>query len=385
MLRRPLSKPSVFRQFSSSSAIWNARPPQAVTQEKRAQDVQHLDNASTPTPPEDFRTESPSPTHPDVNSSTRSGPSDTHEALPPYDLELVKQRIRTWSENAAIALRNKVDDFTASTQTTFSQLGSELNRVTGYDEIEVLKRGIVEQEERINMTREAAKKAKQALDEAVARRSNSQREVNDLLSRKSSWHDSDVGRFTTLVRQDHLYEQEEARAKIIVEETESAVEKEFSQLLRAILARYHEEQVWSDKIRSASTYGSLAALGLNMLVFIIAIIIVEPWKRRRLAQTFERKLEELSGENEVRLGASMQSISQQIDEQAKMLETLKEEVSTKMELAVKSQPLPVTQIQEPAPCVDILSWHISHRQLEMAAVGAGAFAIGILSNLLLGR
>ncbi len=170
-------------------------------------------------------------------------------------------------------------------------------------------------EERINVTREAAKKAKLAFEEAVAQRANSQREVNDLLSRKSTWGDSDVGRFTTLVRQDHIYEQEEARAKAVVDEVETAVEREFSQLLRAILARYHEEQVWSDKIRSASTYGSLAALGLNMLVFIMAIIVVEPWKRRRLAQTFERKIEELSKENEARLDASMQSISQQISEQ----------------------------------------------------------------------
>ncbi len=102
-------------------------------------------------------------------------------------------------------------------------------------------------EERINVTREAAKKAKLAFEEAVAQRANSQREVNDLLSRKSTWGDSDVGRFTTLVRQDHIYEQEEARAKAVVDEVETAVEREFSQLLRAILARYHEEQVWSDK------------------------------------------------------------------------------------------------------------------------------------------
>ncbi|KAF8967081.1 mitochondrial distribution and morphology family 33, partial [Flammula alnicola] len=213
-----------------------------------------------------------------------------------------------------------------TTKTTFSQLGTHLNRVTGYEEIEALKR-----EERINVTRQAARKAKAAFEEAVIQRSNSQREVNELLQRKSIWTDSDVGRFTTLVRQDHLYEQEETRAKAAVDETEAAVEREFSQLMRSILARYHEEQVWSDKIRSASTYGSLAALGLNMLVFIIAIVIVEPWKRKRLAQTFERKIEELSEENQARLDASMQSITQHIARQGLLLEALKEEVSRKVE------------------------------------------------------
>lgn len=235
------------------------------------------------------------------------------------------------------------------------------------------------------MAREASKKAKQALGQAVTQRSNSQREVNDLLSRKSTWDDSDVGRFTTLVKQDHIYEQEEARAKVAADETEAAVDKEFSQLLRAILARYHEEQVWSDKIRSASTYGSLAALGLNMLVFIIAIIVVEPWKRRRLAQTFEWKIEELSKENEARLAASMQSISQQIAQQATLIELLKEEVVRQTEPASQPQSQSLTQTQEHVSGINALSWHVSHRQLEMAAMGAGAFAIGILSSMLLGR
>ena len=63
-------------------------------------------------------------------------------------------------------------------------------------------------EQRINDTRQAARKAKVAYEEAVIARSKSQREVNDLLQRKSTWSDNDVSRFTTLVRQDHLYEQD---------------------------------------------------------------------------------------------------------------------------------------------------------------------------------
>ena len=74
------------------------------------------------------------------------------------------------------------------------------------------------------------------------------------------------------------------------------MEREFSELMKVILNRYHEEQVWSDKIRSASTYGQLTVLGLNMLVFLLAIILVEPWKRKRLAQTFERKVDEMKAE-----------------------------------------------------------------------------------------
>jgi len=214
--------------------------------------------------------------------------------------------------------------------------------------------------------------------------------VNDLLQRKNAWVDSDVLRFTNLVRQDHLHEQEESRAKAAVNETEDAVEREFSQLLRTILARYHEEQVWSDKIRSASTYGSLAALGLNMFVFILAILVVEPWKRRRLAQTFERKIEELSAENETRLDVSVQSISQQIARQGTLLEALREEVTRK---AQESLPEIVPEVHEETQAKNnegrldapVLIWRPSQRQLEMAAVGAGAFVVGILSSMLSSR
>jgi sensitive to high expression protein 9 len=243
------------------------------------------------------------------------------------------------------------------------------------------------EEERINVARQAARKAKAAYEEAVVQRSNSQREVNDLLQRKNTWVDNDVVRFTNLVRQDHLYEQEESRAKASVNETEDGVEREFSQLLRTILARYHEEQVWSDKIRSASTYGSLAALGLNMFVFILAILLVEPWKRRRLAQTFERKIEELSAENETRLDASMQAITQQIAQQSALLEALKEEITINVQ---ESFPGTVAAAQEDSQGEDrsdvqVLSWVPSQRQLEMAAFGAGAFVVGILSTVLFSR
>ena len=130
----------------------------------------------------------------------------------------------------------------------------------------------------------------------MVRRSNSQREVNELLQRKHTWTDADVGKFTMLVREDHTYEQAEARAKEAAKVADADVERELRELLRSILARYHEEQIWSDKIRSASTYGSMAALALNLLVFIMATLIVEPWKRRKLAYTFEKKVEELSDE-----------------------------------------------------------------------------------------
>ena len=58
-----------------------------------------------------------------------------------------KGYLREWSGNGAIAIRKRAEGFTASTETLFSQLGSQLNRATGYEDIELLKRNVVEQGE----------------------------------------------------------------------------------------------------------------------------------------------------------------------------------------------------------------------------------------------
>ncbi|KAF8837921.1 mitochondrial distribution and morphology family 33, partial [Paxillus ammoniavirescens] len=230
----------------------------------------------------------------------------------PIDVDALRARVREWSVLASSSLRQRADEVSREASLTFSQLGLHLNRVTGYEEIEALKKQVVDQEARIKATRQAARDAKTAYDVAVLQRSISQREVNDLLQRKSSWTDADVSNFTSLVRSDHSFEQEEAHTKARVAETEDAVDREFSELMRAILARYHEEQVWSDKIRSASTYGSLAVLGVNLVVFIMAVIVVEPWKRKRLTQTFERKVEEIGTETKASVDAGAARLEERL-------------------------------------------------------------------------
>jgi sensitive to high expression protein 9 len=114
-------------------------------------------------------------------------------------------------------------------------------------------------------------------------------------------------------------EQHEVATKAKVAENEDALDREFGELMRAILARYHEEQVWSDKIRSASTYGSIMVLGVNVVVFILAIMVVEPWKRRRLAQTFEKKVEEMSAETKALVESGSGKLDERLMKQEKLI------------------------------------------------------------------
>ncbi|EIW81300.1 hypothetical protein CONPUDRAFT_104598 [Coniophora puteana RWD-64-598 SS2] len=284
----PLSNPSASSdgEASGNSTIQLGAPEQGdVASAKDSEASPQAPAAPTQTPAEQTRPETPSEERPLLPLSKS------------LDVEQLRGRFNELTAAAAAAARERTNNLSAVALQRFSRLGAELNKVTGYEQIEALKQTVAEQEAKIKAARRAARESKTAYDDAVVQRAVSQREVNDLLQRKSGWSDADVSRFTELVRADHALEQAEARAKAAVATSEDAVDKEFSALMRAILARYHEEQVWSDKIRSASTYGSLAVLGVNMFVFVLAIVLVEPWKRRRLAQTFEGKVEEMGVEN----------------------------------------------------------------------------------------
>lgn len=145
-------------------------------------------------------------------------------------------------------------------------------------------------ETRLKWLREDAKTAKEEYERAVTTRSTSQSDVNSLLERKHIWSDEDVSRFTQLVRSDHTSNQAVSTTSLTLRETELAVDKAFSDLMQAILQRYHEEQVWSDKIRNLSTYANLVGLLINLVVFVGAIAFVEPWKRRRLVERLEERI-----------------------------------------------------------------------------------------------
>ncbi|KAI9928404.1 hypothetical protein ASPWEDRAFT_170596 [Aspergillus wentii DTO 134E9] len=168
--------------------------------------------------------------------------------------------------------------------------GQRLNDLTGYSSIEALKKEIHFQEERLRTARNHIREAKDAYAAAINRRSTSQREVNDLLQRKHAWSPSDLERFTHLYRNDHTNEVAENETQEALSAAEREAEEASASLSKSILSRYHEEQVWSDKIRRMSTWGTWGLMGMNVLLFLIFQIAVEPWRRKRLVKGFEEKV-----------------------------------------------------------------------------------------------
>jgi len=150
-------------------------------------------------------------------------------------------------------------------------------------------------EQLVQTTRKAFQAAREAYSTAISQRSGSQREVNELLQRKHAWTPNDLERFTALYRSDHANEQAETAAQDNLVATERRAEEAAARLSASILARYHEEQIWSDKIRRMSTWGTWGLMGVNVLLFLVFQIGVEPWRRRRLVKAFEEKVMEALG------------------------------------------------------------------------------------------
>lgn len=167
-----------------------------------------------------------------------------------------------------------------------------INDLTGYSGIEALKSRIASLETRVQEAQEAVRSSRLAYKTTVADRASTQREVTTLLARKDSWTPADLERFTSLYRMDHSNEQAVQEAATRLADAEREAEHAASKLSSSILSRYHEEQIWSDKIRRMSTWGTWGLMGVNVLLFLVFQFGFEPWRRRRLVHGFEEKVRE---------------------------------------------------------------------------------------------
>lgn len=156
----------------------------------------------------------------------------------------------------------------------------------------------------------------------------------------------------------------------------------------------------------------MAALGLNLLVFLLAIVLVEPWKRKRLAQTFERKVEELSEDYARMMEGQMRNVEEKLKGHEVLLLKMAQDLAESSEY---SAPVPQTtaptyassipveleektsedvkikvKVKESQKVVHlriprVIDVPVSTRTLELAAVGTGTFILGVVGSMLLSR
>ena len=150
-----------------------------------------------------------------------------------------------------------------------SKLALILNDITGYTQCQLLKEQVDLKSKQYSENRKLIAEAKEEYEAAVKERSSAQRELSSLLQRKQLWTDDEVERFTVLYRSEIKLEQNESFCREKYNKMEKEQEATHNALMDAIRERYQEEQLWSDKIRRASTIGTFSLMTLNIFVFII--------------------------------------------------------------------------------------------------------------------
>lgn len=195
-------------------------------------------------------------------------------------------------EGRRLAISKRFSKLMDHVQGNIFVASQRINDLTGYSGIEALKERITILEKRVSDAQELVRSSRLTYKTTVADRASTQREVTTLLARKDSWTPSDLERFTALYRMDHSNEQAVSEAATRLADAEREAEHSASKLSSSILSRYHEEQIWSDKIRRMSTWGTWGLMGVNVLLFLIFQLGFEPWRRRRLVHGFEEKVRE---------------------------------------------------------------------------------------------
>ncbi|KAI1208331.1 Mdm33 family-domain-containing protein [Annulohypoxylon truncatum] len=290
------------------------------------------DPAKAP-PPDPEPTPQPSqppPSPPPPDSSTSSSDSSSTSTSTSSSTSTPNPDLPSTQNSRRSNMNRQLSAFMDRAQTTLFAASQRINDLTGYSGIEVLKSQISALESSLASAQANLHAARSAYKTAVSSRSATQREVTTLLARQKTWSPADFERFTALYRQDYELEASVHERAAELEDAEREAERLGRELSAGILSRYHEEQIWSDKIRRMSTWGTWGLMGVNILLFLVLQFGAEPWRRRRLVKGFEEKVREAMEEE--------RRLEREIRRQEAEIETMRR----REELAAATAAAPVT-------------------------------------------
>ncbi|KAJ3186332.1 sensitivity to high expression protein she9 [Gaertneriomyces sp. JEL0708] len=205
------------------------------------------------------------------------------------------------------------DHITTAVLPTLAEL---INTLTGYSHVQECKNRVLQKDADLNAARERSDASKRLYEQTIDERRKCQRELNSLLQRKDSWLDSDITRFTELYRKDLNLEQSENQARNEHQAATEAFDRCHREYLNEIRERYIEEQLYSDKIRRASTWWTWGLISLHFALFVVIQLFVEPRKRRILKEELSALITNTSATDvkdvEGAIGAQLAPLTQRL-------------------------------------------------------------------------
>lgn len=253
----------------------------------------------------------------DANLSSESTLSESSAPLP------------STTSSRRTALSNRLSDLTDNLLARASIASAHINAYTGtdYTAISHLRAQIASQETAVRNQHAAVEEARQKHQVAHSQQSSAQKEIVGLLERKSSWTPADLERYMSLVRSEHTNEQAVQAAKDDLVVAERTLEDARQLLERLERKQYHEEQIWSDTIRRNSTWVTFGLMGVNILLLLVQIAVLEPWRRKKIVREVGRVVEEktMIEKGNVGIGELERQVDEVVQPAGVVLESVEDE------------------------------------------------------------
>ncbi|OAJ44000.1 hypothetical protein BDEG_27302 [Batrachochytrium dendrobatidis JEL423] len=268
-------------------------------------------------------------------------------------------------------MQTTLSHYQTSLTTQSHLLAALLNRFTGYDKVELRKSRVDEKDKALIRFKADAGQAKLQYEETIDERRRTQKELNSLLQRKDSWLDMDITRFTELYRKDLSLEQSETAAQGSYKLATEQFEKAQVEYLSEIRERYVEEQLYSDKIRQASTWWTWGLISTHFVIFIAIQFYVEPKKKEALKRDMTAIILETSKHD--RLGLTLELKDIMISQQKHI-----EQLHHDLDFSALTSPSTVDDtVKTPKP----IATNVSNTLLSTASFWQGTCAGAVVSFL----
>ena len=138
--------------------------------------------------------------------------------------------------------------------------------------------------------------ARKAVDHALSAWEESQIQHAQLMQVRDKWTPAQALEFAKLLEKEVQVRSNLELAKKDLAEKETHQSKLQIDYMNNLRKRYHEEQIWTDKWRILSTYGTWGLIALNSVVFLISQYLFKVRERSRMVE-FETLLKETLSSN----------------------------------------------------------------------------------------
>lgn len=209
---------------------------------------------------------------------------------------------RSWVTNNIDAAKTKMNS------STHAPLHF-LNRVTGFHSVEERKNEVILKDEILQEAKLNANQTKKSYDLHVEDRLKCQKDLNALMQRKDSWNEGDITSFTELYRKDLSFELHEEELKSRYKNAARLFDGAQEDYLAAMRERYVEEQMFSEKVRSASNMWTWGLILTHLILFTTVNFFVEPRKKRQLKQDVGEMILASADTNYLRIAAILEHLS----------------------------------------------------------------------------